>query len=79
MRRMRMKRPGKITPVSIFAMSSGAATAVSVVKGFIDYTGLLDPLAKGHLGLLAIALALTGIQMLFIGLLADLIDQRMKL
>jgi glycosyltransferase involved in cell wall biosynthesis len=66
-------------PLNVFVPPALVLILLGVVKGFIDYTGLLDPLAKGHLGLLAIALALTGIQMLFIGLLADLIDQRMKL
>jgi len=66
-------------PLSVFVPPALLLIFLGLVKGFIDYTGLLDPLAKGHLGLLAIALALTGIQMLFIGLLADLIDQRMKL
>ena len=50
-----------------------------VAKGVIDYTDFLDPHAAGHLGLFGIVLALTGVQMLFIGLLADLIDQRMKM
>ncbi|MGC3990948.1 MAG: hypothetical protein QM796_14975 [Chthoniobacteraceae bacterium] len=43
------------------------------------FKGVVDYLGQHHLGLLAIALVLTGIQMLFIGLLADLIDKRMKL
>ena len=46
---------------------------LGLLKGIKDYAG------EHHIGLLAGALALTGIQMLFIGLLADLIDQRMKL
>src|SRR4030095_15424076 len=66
-------------PLNVFVPPALVLILLGVVKGFIDCTGLRDPLAKGHLGLLAIALALTGIQMLFIGLLADLIDQRMKL
>ncbi|HZJ15727.1 MAG TPA: glycosyltransferase family 2 protein [Chthoniobacteraceae bacterium] len=66
-------------PLNVFVPPALVLILLGLAKGFIDYTGLFDPLAKGHLGLLAIALALTGIQMLFIGLLADLIDQRMKL
>jgi hypothetical protein len=46
---------------------------LGIIKGAIDYHG------QGHLGLFGIVLALTGVQMLFIGLLADLIDHRMKL
>jgi hypothetical protein len=46
---------------------------LGVSKAAIDYHG------QGYLGLFGIVLALTGVQMLFIGLLADLIDQRMKM
>jgi glycosyltransferase involved in cell wall biosynthesis len=60
-------------PLNVFVPPALLLFLVGVTKGIIDYT------RQGHLGLLAIALALTGIQMLFIGLLADLIDQRMKL
>ena len=60
-------------PLNVFVPPAMLLIFLGLVKGTIDYTG------QGHLGLLAIALALTGIQMLFIGLLADLIDQRMKL
>jgi glycosyltransferase involved in cell wall biosynthesis len=60
-------------PLNVFVPPALVLIVLGLVKGFIDYRG------QGHLGLLAIALALTGIQMLFIGLLADLIDQRMKL
>jgi len=46
---------------------------LGVIKGGIDYHG------QHHLGLLAVSMVLTGMQMLFIGLVADLIDKRMKL
>ncbi len=60
-------------PLNVFVPPALLLIVVGVIKGGIDYNG------QGHLGLLSIALALTGVQMLFIGLLADLIDQRMKL
>ena len=52
---------------------------LGLAKGVIDYTGFHDPHAAGHPGMLSIALALTGVQTLFIGLLTDLIDRRMKM
>lgn len=60
-------------PLNVFVPPALLFIVAGVVKGAIDYHH------NGHLGLLAIAVALTGVQMLFIGLLADLIDQRMKL
>ncbi len=66
-------------PLNVFVPPALVLILAGVAKGAIDYTGFLDPLAAGRLGLFGIVLALTGVQMLFIGLLADLIDQRMKL
>ncbi len=66
-------------PLNVFVPPALLLILVGIIKGTIDYFGILDPHAAGHLGLLSIVLALTGVQMLFIGLLADLIDHRMKL
>ena len=66
-------------PLNVFVPPALVLILAGVTKGVIDYTGFLDPQAAGHLGLFGIVLALTGVQMLFIGLLADLIDQRMKM
>ena len=60
-------------PLNVFVPPALVMILVGIVKGAIDYTRLQ------HLGLLAVSLALTGVQMLFIALLADLIDQRMKM
>ncbi len=60
-------------PLNVFVPPALFFIVLGLIKGFIDYRG------QGHLGLLAIAMALTGVQMLFIGLLADLIDRRMRL
>ena len=60
-------------PLNVFVPPALFFITAGIIKGSIDYS------EDGHLGLLAIAMALTGVQMLFIGLLADLIDQRMKL
>ena len=60
-------------PLNVFVPPALLLILTGVVKGAIDYHN------QGHLGLFGIVLALTGVQMLFIGLLADLIDQRMKL
>jgi glycosyltransferase involved in cell wall biosynthesis len=60
-------------PLNVFVPPALVLILGGIIKGTIDYTG------QGHLGLFGIVLALTGVQMLFIGLLADLIDQRMKL
>lgn len=60
-------------PLNVFVPPALLMIALGILKGLKDYVG------EHHIGLLAAALALTGIQMLFIGLLADLIDQRMKL
>ncbi len=66
-------------PLNVFVPPALVLIFVGLVKGIIDYADLFHHGTGGRLGLLAILLALTGIQMLFIGLLADLIDQRMKL
>ena len=60
-------------PLNVFVPPALFLILAGLVKGGIDYHH------QGHLGLLGIVLALTGVQMLFIGLLADLIDHRMKL
>lgn len=60
-------------PLNVFVPPALLFIALGIIKGAIDYNG------QHHLGLLAVSLALTGVQMLFIGLLADLIDQRMKM
>ena len=60
-------------PLKVFVPPAAMLIALGILKGAIDYS------RQGHLGLLAITTALTGIQMVFIGLLADLIDHRMKL
>lgn len=60
-------------PLSVFVPPALLLIALGVLKGAIDYG------QQHHLGGLAITMTLTGIQTLFIGLLADLIDQRMKL
>ena len=60
-------------PLNVFVPPALLFVGAGVLKGLKDY------IFVGHIGLLAGGLALTGIQMLFIGLLADLIDQRMKL
>ena len=66
-------------PLNVFVPPALLLILAGLVKGTIDYTGFLDRGAAGNLGMLSIALALTGVQMLFIGLLADLIDRRMKM
>ncbi len=54
--------------------------ALALLKGALGLLeGIEDYAFEHHIGLLAAAPALTGVRMLFIGLLADLIDQRMKL
>lgn len=60
-------------PLNVFVPPALLFITLGLIKGTIDYRG------EGHLGLLAIAVGLTGVQMLFIGLLADLIDRRMRL
>jgi glycosyltransferase involved in cell wall biosynthesis len=60
-------------PLNVFVPPAIILIALGVLKGAIDYVG------GHHLGGLSITMTLTGIQTLFIGLLADLIDQRMKL
>ena len=60
-------------PLHVFVPPALVLLLVGTVKASIDYLG------QGHLGLFGIVIILTGIQLLFIGLLADLIDQRFKL
>ncbi len=60
-------------PLHVFVPPAMVLFVAGIIKGIVDYS------AQGHLGLLAIAMILTGIQMVFIALLADLIDHRMKL
>ena len=60
-------------PLSVFVPPALVLIGLGVLKGAIDYAG------QHHLGGLSITMTLTGVQTLFIGLLADLIDQRMKL
>ena len=60
-------------PLNVFVPPALLFILLGLIKGTRDY------LVVEHIGMLAMLLVLTGIQMLFIGLLADLIDQRMKL
>ena len=60
-------------PLNVFVPPALVLIGLGVLKGAIDYAG------QHHLGGLSITMTLTGVQTLFIGLLADLIDQRMKL
>lgn len=60
-------------PLNVFIPPAVVLIVLGIIKGAIDYAG------QHHLGGLSITMALTGIQTLFIGLLADLIVQRMKL
>jgi len=60
-------------PLNVFVPPALLLITLGIVKGAIDYS------QQHHLGGLSITMTLTGIQTLFIGLLADLIDQRMKL
>jgi glycosyltransferase involved in cell wall biosynthesis len=60
-------------PLNVFVPPALTLILLGIIKGGIDYSH------QGHLGLFGIVLAMTGVQMLFIGLLADLIDHRMKL
>jgi hypothetical protein len=60
-------------PLNVFVPPAILLVLLGIIKGTIDYT------QQHHLGGLSITMTLTGIQTLFIGLLADLIDQRMKL
>jgi glycosyltransferase involved in cell wall biosynthesis len=60
-------------PLNVFVPPALLLIVLGVLKGTVDYT------QQRHLGGLSITMTLTGIQTLFIGLLADLIDQRMKL
>lgn len=60
-------------PLNVFIPPAVGLIVLGVIKGAIDYAG------QRHLGGLSITMTLTGIQTLFIGLLADLIVQRMRL
>ena len=59
--------------LNVFIPPAPLLMILGIVKGAIDYS------QKHHLGGLSITMTLTGIQTLFIGLLAELTDQRMKL
>ncbi len=65
-------------PLNVFVPPAFLLMFLGVLKGIFDYNGGHYG-GEHHLGLLSVSLVLTGIQMLFIGLLADLIDKRMKL
>ena len=60
-------------PLNVFVPPASVLILCGVIKAAFDYHHL------GHLGLFGVVLVLTGVQMLFIALLADLIDHRMKL
>jgi glycosyltransferase involved in cell wall biosynthesis len=60
-------------PLNVFVPPALCLMIVGFAKGFHDY------MSDGYLGLLSVAVFLAGLQMLFIALLADLIDNRMKL
>ena len=60
-------------PLNVFVPPALLLMLGGLAKGTRDY------LVGGHVGVLALLAALVGFQMLFIGLLADLIDKRMKL
>ncbi len=60
-------------PLNVFVPPALVLIFLGLVKGTRDY------LVVDHIGMLAMSLLLTGVQMVFIGLLADLIDKRMKL
>jgi glycosyltransferase involved in cell wall biosynthesis len=60
-------------PLNVFVPPAMVLIVAGLIKGMRDYT------VQNHVGLLAASLALTGVQMIFIALLADLIDKRMKL
>jgi glycosyltransferase involved in cell wall biosynthesis len=60
-------------PLQVFVPPALVLLVLGAIKASIDYLG------QGHLGLFGVVTILTGIQLLFIGLLADLIDHRLKL
>jgi glycosyltransferase involved in cell wall biosynthesis len=60
-------------PLNVFVPPALLLVLLGLIKAVVDYTG------QHHLGLLGVSLVMTGVQMLFIGLVADLIDKRMKL
>lgn len=60
-------------PLNVFVPPAILMMIFGIIKGTVDY------MHNGHLGLLSVSVGLAGFQMLFIGLLADLIDQRMKM
>jgi glycosyltransferase involved in cell wall biosynthesis len=66
-------------PLNVFVPPALLMIFLGFLKGFVDYFNLLHHGSGGHVGLVAAALVLTGVQLIFIGLLADLIDKRMKL
>lgn len=60
-------------PLNVFVPPALVLILVGLAKATRDY------IVVEHIGTLAMSLILTGVQMVFIGLLADLIDKRMKL
>jgi glycosyltransferase involved in cell wall biosynthesis len=60
-------------PLNVFVPPALLLMLVGFLKGARDY------IREDQIGILALLLALVGFQMLFIGLLADLIDRRMRL
>jgi glycosyltransferase involved in cell wall biosynthesis len=60
-------------PLNVFVPPALLLMLGGLAKGTRDY------LVVGHVGVVAMLAAVVGFQMLFIGLLADLIDKRMKL
>jgi glycosyltransferase involved in cell wall biosynthesis len=60
-------------PLNVFVPPALLLMLVGFLKGARDY------IREDQIGILALLLALIGFQMLFIGLLADLIDRRMRL
>ncbi len=60
-------------PLNVFVPPALVMILIGLIKSTRDY------LVVHHIGILAMILVVTGVQMLFIGLLADLIDRRMKL
>jgi hypothetical protein len=59
--------------LNVFVPPALLLMLVGFLKGARDY------IREDQIGILALLLALVGFQMLFIGLLADLIDRRMRL
>jgi glycosyltransferase involved in cell wall biosynthesis len=60
-------------PLNVFVPPSMVLMGSGTIKAFRDYA------AEGKIGIFAVVLFLIGFQLLFLGLLADMIDRRMKL